>query len=90
MFQTTCNSSNRSLDIYSHKYELQSLSKNGREELNPKHFIAEQVRMESRKNWMLITQMRNDIRNENRYMITKRQEIAEALKETMRINNAIK
>lgn len=52
--------------------------------------IAEQVRLESKKNWMLITQMKDKFRNENRYLITKRQEISEALKETLRINNAIK
>lgn len=46
--------------------------------------------MESKKNWRLAAQIRDEIRKENKYMITKRQEVSEALKETLRISMAIK
>ena len=62
----------------------------GMHAMNNKLQVADQIRNESRKNWMLISQMKTDMINENRYMITKRQLISEALKETMRMNNALK
>ena len=38
----------------------------------------------------MINRMKNDLRDENRYMRNRRKEIEEALKETIRINKAIK
>lgn len=36
---------------------------------------------------MLVSRMRNELRDENKYLITKRNEVSEALKETMRISS---
>ena len=58
--------------------------------LSRKLKIAEQVRNESKRNWMLVSQMRVDTINENRYMISKRQQLTDALKETLRMGSDLK
>ena len=55
-----------------------------------KHDIAEEVRIQSKKNWKLINKQKNELREDNIYMRRRKEELANALKEVNRINQNIK
>lgn len=55
-----------------------------------KFLHAEKLRDERRRNWILVSKMRKALIEENRHVKIKRQQISEALKETIRINHVIR